>query len=303
MVAVDLHPLYPNRRLADSFAGSRIREVQHHRAHLAALLAERNVRERVIGVAMDGTGYGEDGKIWGGEFFVGDFRRFEREGNLQEVFLPSGDAAVREPWRFSLSLLHAIFGPDGPTVAFAEKYGKRGRVLLEAVLRRTGGVGTSSCGRLFDGVSTLLGLGDVSGYDGELPSRLEALAETSAPSRGHYPFSIDRDDGRLILNLLPAVAGLIRDNRPPARKARMFHRTLAKGFRTMAERLRERHGIGVVGLTGGVFQNMLLLRMTLRELRAGGFRILIHSRLPANDGCLSLGQACLASWGERADSG
>ena len=294
VVAIDMHPLYPNRRLGDRFTHSRIREVQHHRAHVAALLAERKIPDRIIGMAMDGTGYGDDGKIWGGEFFVGDIRRLDREGHLQYVFLPSGDLAIREPWRFSLSILHAIFGAGGKTAAFAEKFGKKGRVLLEAISRQAGGVYTSSCGRVFDGVASLLGLGDTSGYDGELPALLQALAEASARPSGYYPFSVGREDGRLVLNLLPAIAGLIDDSRGPAEKAWMFHRTLARGFREVAERLRERHGIGVVGLTGGVFQNMLLLKMTVRDLRAGGFRVLTHSRLPANDGSLSLGQACLA---------
>jgi hydrogenase maturation protein HypF len=294
VVAVDMHPLYPNRRLGDMFPRSRVREVQHHRAHVAALLAERKSHERIIGIAMDGTGYGDDGKIWGGEFFVGDLDRLDREGHLRYLFLPSGDLAIREPWRFSLSLLHAIFGAGGKTAAFAERFGKTGRMLLEAISHQAGGVGTSSCGRLFDGVASLLGLGDTSGYDGELPALLQTLAETATRSSGYYPFSVGRENGRLVLNLLPAIAGLIGDGREPAEKARMFHRTLARGFREMAERLRERHDIGVVGLSGGVFQNMLLLKMTVRELREGGFRVLTHSRLPANDGCLSLGQACLA---------
>ncbi len=295
VVVLDKHPLYPSRLLAADFPHCQVLEVQHHRAHLAALLAENGDPGPIIGMTMDGTGYGDDGRIWGGEFFVGDLRQLRRAGHLRYLFLPGGDQGVRQAWRFALSLLYELFGDTAPTRRWAGRFGRRGEAVLEAVARRQAGVLTSSCGRLFDGAAALLGLGQHNGYDGQLPMLLQARAERSRAGIPAYGFSLRREQSLLVLDFLPALAEMLDDRRPVADKAWGFQRTLADGFLATAKRLRQECGIAKVGLSGGVFQNLLLLRLTVQRLEENGFQVLLHRRLPANDGCISLGQAALAA--------
>jgi hydrogenase maturation protein HypF len=295
VVAMDAHPGYPNRLLAAEFAGARTVEVQHHRAHVASLLAERGETGRVLGIALDGTGYGDDGTIWGGEFFIGDLRGLERAGHLRTVFLPGGDAAAREPWRMALSLLLAL--PNNETAArrYADKFRRKGEQVFEAIVRRRGGVMTSSCGRLFDGVAALLGLGDFNSFEGELPMRLQAAAEKSRPHKKAYPFAIEKEDGMHVLDLLPAIAALLADKAGRNEKACRFHLTLAHGLLAMAAACGAAAGVHKVALSGGVMQNLLLLRMSSDQLAKNGFQPMHHVLVPANDGGISLGQAALAA--------
>jgi hydrogenase maturation protein HypF len=301
-IVVDAHPLYPNRLLAADFPDAEIVEVQHHRAHIASLLAESEETGKVLGIALDGTGYGDDGTIWGGEFFVGDLRGLERVGHLQPLFLPGGDQATREPWRTALSLLLALPGGEKSARRLAAKHGPRGRQVLAAIANRRGGVMTSSCGRLFDGAAALLGIGERNSYEGELPSRLQAVAETARPQKTPYPFVIKNSAGMAVLNLLPAVAAMLADQSDRGTKARRFHLTLAHGLLAMAVRCAAGLGIQKVALSGGVFQNVLLLRMSRELLQKKGFQVLIHSQVPPNDGGLSLGQAVLAAMKYRKES-
>jgi hydrogenase maturation protein HypF len=295
VVAVDAHPAYPNRLLADAFPGAGIIEIQHHRAHIAALLAESGETGRVLGIALDGTGYGDDGTIWGGEFFSGDLRRLERSGHLLPVFLPGGDAAAREPWRTALSLLLAIPGAEKAARRYAEKYGRKGEQVFDAVAHRRGGVMTSSCGRLFDGAAALLGFGDLNRFEGELPMRLQAEAEKAGAPKKPYPYAVEDDQGMAVLNMLPAIAAMLADKKDRREKASRFHLTLAHGLLAMARRLTGAGGTDKIALSGGVFQNALLLRMSSKLLRENGFQVLRHAQVPANDGGLSLGQAALAA--------
>ncbi len=294
VVVVDKHPAYPNRLLAAAFPQAKIVEVQHHRAHIASLLAESGETGNVLGIALDGTGYGDDGTIWGGEFFTGSLRGLERAGHLLPVFLPGGDAAAREPWRTALSLLLAL-GAEKSARRFAARFAARGELVFEAIVRRRGGVMTTSCGRLFDGVAALLGLGDSNSYEGELPSRLQAEAENARPQRQPYPYALDNKDGLWVLNMLPAVEALLADKKSRGEKARCFHLTLANALLDMAIRLTHAGGIRKAALSGGVFQNTLLLEMS-RDLFAGnGYHVLCHRQVPPNDGGISLGQAVLAA--------
>ena len=169
VIAVDSHPAYPNRLLAADFPHCEIVEVQHHRAHIASLLAESGETGKVLGIALDGSGYGDDGTVWGGEFFLGNLSGLDRVGHLLPMFLPGGDAAAREPWRMALSLLLALPGKEKSAGRFADKFGRKGEQVLESIVQRRGGVMTTSCGRLFDGVAALLGLGERNSYEGELP--------------------------------------------------------------------------------------------------------------------------------------
>jgi hydrogenase maturation protein HypF len=310
IVVIDKHPGYPNRLIAGEFPDAEVVEIQHHKAHVGALLAETGETGPIIGVSMDGTGYGDDGNIWGGEFFVGDYHSLSRFGHLKYLFLPAGDKSIKEPWRFALSLLHTLYGPDHQTVSqFAGKFGKKGHQQLEIIknARDKFGVLTSSCGRIFDAAASILGIGYFNSFDGDLPSLLQGVAEKSRGSNTGcncncdcdcdcdcYEFFIEKEEKNTVLNLLPLFDDMINDNRRVAEKAFIFHQTLANGIVSMAEQARSEYDINKVGLTGGVFQNTLLLELTLARLKAKEFQVLLHSEIPANDGGISLGQCYLA---------
>lgn len=305
VVAIDKHPGYPNRLLAREFKDAQIVEIQHHKAHVASLLAEKQINTPVIGIAMDGMGYGDDGKIWGGEFFIGDSRELERFGHLKNLYLPSGDLSVKEPWRFALSILVSLYGTREPRVKeFAGQFGEKGEKQLWLMESGLAGLGvlTSSCGRLFDAAASLVGIAHNNTFDGDLPLRLQHYAHEyqrkQQPINNRdlrlYDFSIEHPGDTCILNLLPMLDGLVRDNRPVEEKAFCFHSTLVAGMVRMAEIARDVHQIHHVGLTGGVFQNPILLELAMKQLQEKGFRVWIHSHVPANDGGISIGQALLA---------
>ncbi len=301
IVVVDKHPSYPNRLLAEAFPRAKVVEVQHHRAHIAALLAESGETGKVLGIALDGTGFGDDGTIWGGEFFLGNMRGLERAGHLLPIFLPGGDAAARAPWRTALSLLAAMPGQGKAAERFAKKFGRKGAQVLEGIRAHRGGVMTTSCGRLFDGVTALLRLGDFNSYEGELPSLLQAEGEKAGPQKKPYPFTIEKKDGKFVLNMLPAVMAMLADNKSRAEKANCFHLTLASGLSAMAVRCCAGTKIGKAALSGGVWQNTLLLKMSSGLLEKNGFHVLRHIHVPPNDGGLSLGQAALAAMKNRKE--
>jgi hydrogenase maturation protein HypF len=294
LVVLDKHPEYPNRILADDFNKSRVMEVQHHRAHVGSLLAEHGERGRILGISMDGTGFGDDGKIWGGEFFVGDCSDLARFGHLKYRLLPSGEQSIKEPWRFALSLLYDLDNDSKPVRQLAEKFNEKGKLVLDSIRNRINGIETSSCGRLFDAVAAILGIGYFSSYDGELPSLLQARAERSSKPKSIYAYSLYREEG-YILDLLPAIGEMIRDRQGVPEKAFAFHNTLAHGFLEMAEKARSDMKIRKVGLTGGVFQNTLLLELTRNLLVKNRFEVLMHSEIPSNDNGIALGQAFLAA--------
>lgn len=294
IVVVDRHPAYPNRLLAEAFPRAKAVEVQHHRAHVASVLVENGETGEAIGIALDGTGYGDDGTIWGGEFFRGDLGRLERVGHLLPFFRPGGDAAAREPWRTALSLLLAI-GAEKKAGRFARRFGRKGEQVLESITRRRGGVMTTSCGRLFDGVASLLGIGDRNSYEGELPSLLQAAAERSKPLKKEYPYALERENGLLILDLRLAIEAMLADKHCRNERAYRFHWTLASALLDMAIVLGREAKIKKAALSGGVFQNILLLKMTSDLLKKNGFQVLRHRLVPANDGGISLGQAALVA--------
>ena len=186
-------------------------------------------------------------------------------------------------------LLLAIPGAEKAARRFAKKFGRKGDQVFEAIVQRRGGVMTSSCGRLFDGVAALLGLGDFNSYEGELPSRLQAEAEKARPQKKPYPYAIEQKGGMSVLNMLLAVEAMLADKRSRAEKARCFHLTLANGLLDMAIHCTGASGIRTVALSGGVFQNLLLLKMSRNLLQKNGFQVLHHVQVPPNDGGLSLG--------------
>ncbi len=296
-VAHDLHPNYLGTRFALHDSGLPPIAVQHHHAHIASCMADNGLDGTVIGVALDGTGYGTDGDIWGGEFLVCNFLDFQRAGHLANIPLPGADAAVRQPWRSALSYLVATFGtidrkPSLPL--FRDVPTEQLRVVETMLERHLNTVQTSSCGRLFDAVASLIGLRHQTTYEGQAAIELEMVASNA---RGIYDFAIT-DLIPFQVDLRPTIACIVREMRlgtAPADVSARFHSTVAHIVADGCTRIRDHHGLNRVCLSGGTFQNLRLLGQTIALLRQAGFEAFVHHRVPANDGGLSLGQAVIAS--------
>jgi hydrogenase maturation protein HypF len=297
-VAYDLHPNYISSRFALALPIERKIGVQHHHAHIASCMAENHLRGEVIGVAFDGTGYGTDGKIWGGEFLVADFAGFKRRAHLRYVPLPGGDAAVRQPWRMALSYLRDTFGP-GPlpeSLRFFEDVPAKQITLVGAMIqRRIQTVETSSCGRLFDVVAALLRLGSRVTFEGQAAIALETAALPGVEER--YDFRVEGVD-LMEIDMRPTIEGIVRDlsaGRDTGYISACFHNTVAAAVIEVCERLRQQEGLNRVCLSGGVFQNIYLLERIVRGLYGCAFEVYLHALVPANDGGISLGQAVIAN--------
>ena len=301
-IVADRHPAYLSRRWAIEAAermGAQFVDVQHHHAHLASLLAEHGMPdgEPVLGFTFDGTGYGDDGSIWGGELLLGSYGGVRRVGSLAPVPLPGGDAAVKRPARVALAHLHAAgvaWDPALPPVAACA--GTEADVVRRMLETGTSCVPTTSAGRLFDAVSALAGAAQDAEYEGQAAIELEALAADAGTSGDAYRIDL-REGERLLLDPRPLVAAVARDAIAGERVGdigRRFHVALADAVVASAQRVWEREGVGTVGLTGGVFQNALLTELCSDRLTEVGFQVLVHRQVPANDGGLSLGQVLIA---------
>jgi hydrogenase maturation protein HypF len=293
-VVCDLHPGYQSSRLAGEFArrrGTKLLKVQHHHAHVASLIAEAGLPldTPIIGIAFDGTGYGSDGAIWGGEILVARGGQFERFAHLRYVPMAGGDASVRTPARTALSHLRAAgiaWDSDLPCVgAFAPA---ELRVLERQMERGLNCIASSSMGRLFDAVAALIGVRQRVSYEGQAAIELESLC-AAGPGR-FYPSETPLDPAPL----MRAIVADLRAGVPREEIAAGFHDAVARWVAEIACMAREATGLNRVGLTGGVFQNITLLRRCAAILRARDFELLIHRKVPANDGGLALGQAALA---------
>jgi hydrogenase maturation protein HypF len=293
-VAYDLHPLYLSTQYALGLDLEKI-GVQHHHAHIAGCMAENGLRGRVIGVAFDGTGYGTDGTIWGGEFLVADYAGFERRGHLRYVPLPGGDVAIRQPWRPALSYLADTFGASAefPDLAAWRDVAEGSRNAVRAMIaRRINTVDTSSCGRLFDAVASIIGLRQQVNYEGQAAIELEMAAAEGVTEC--CPFGIDQGT----VDFRPTIECIVRELRagmPPPVIAARFHNTVAQAIIEACRRIRVDEKLNRVCLSGGTFQNMKLLRRTLEGLRALEFDVYLHAEVPPNDGGISLGQAVIAA--------
>ncbi|MGB8652443.1 MAG: carbamoyltransferase HypF [Mycobacteriales bacterium] len=289
LVAHDLHPDYASSRYAQELDGVELVGVQHHHAHIASCLVDNGREGPVIGVAFDGTGLGADGTVWGGELLLADLRTAERAGHLRPVPLPGGDRAVREPWRMAAAYLQEAYGETPPDLPLRHRH-PRWQHVLAAAGAGVNAPPTSSAGRLFDAVAAVLGVRDVASYEGQAAIELEQLAE---PGAGAYPVVLDGAvlDGVVLFR--HCVEDLLAGTPVPVVSAR-FHDTLAATVAHACELLRERSGLGTVALSGGVWQNALLLSRALELLEDKGFEVLTHRQVPCNDGGLSLGQLAVA---------
>jgi len=300
-VACDLHPDYLSSHFAEDLAAPLMR-VQHHHAHLASCMAENGLDGDVIGIILDGTGYGTDGTIWGGEFLVGGYDSCRRAGHFRQVPLPGGDAAVREPWRMAMAYLYqalgeAAFTLDHPVV---RQLPEQDWPLFAQMLRRgINSAPTSSCGRLFDAVAALLNLRHTVSYDGQGAIELEALAESAeSEDSGSYGYNIiPNADEPLQLDFSPMMTEILTDFNagiPRSVIAFRFHATVAAASAELCLRLAKASGLERVILSGGVFQNRLLTEMIYTALSRKGLTVFTHCLVPPNDGGIALGQAAIA---------
>jgi hydrogenase maturation protein HypF len=306
VVAYDLHPEYlPTKYALDLKATRsdlRFVPVQHHYAHIASCLVENGVQQPVIGVAFDGTGYGGDRTIWGGEFLVADLKGFRRVGHLEHVPMPGGAAAIKKPYRMAMGYIHALLGADYPLHGLP-LLGQLdpGEVVVVArqIERRVNSPLTSSAGRLFDAVSALAGIRGEIDYEAQAAIELEMVADENDRSESAYPFSLAEEDGCRVVKLGALVAAVIEDVKqgvPADAVSTKFHWTMARLIVDMCRAVSRDAGIKVVALSGGVFQNRLLFRLAVDGLREGGFEVLTHRLVPCNDGGISLGQAAIANF-------
>ncbi len=307
IIACDLHPEYLSRKYAerlvreqrDTCARTRLSEIQHHHAHIASCMAENGLRGKVIGVAFDGTGYGPDGTVWGGEFLVADYRVFKRAAHLEYVAMPGGDKAVLEPIRMAFSYLYNTYGKkiDALQCELFNRLSAERRKFFSAMIdKEVNSPLTSSAGRLFDAVSSLLGLIDVIRYEGEAAIELEKRA-TKDTART-YAFTLQRIDEGIIVSFAPMIKAMMSDMRKDkdiGLIARLFHNTLAEAVTRVCLVLRQENGLKNVVLSGGVFQNRLLSEEAKRRLDKAGFRVYTHSRTSCADRGISLGQAVIAA--------
>jgi hydrogenase maturation protein HypF len=302
-LVADQHPGYRSRRWAAAHASGRpVHQIQHHHAHVASTMAE-NVHDgsrRVLGIAFDGTGYGDDGAVWGGEFLFADYGGYVRAAHLRYVPLPGGDAGVRNPCRMALSHLRAagVAWETGlPCVQACPR--DELRLLGAQLASGTRCAPTSSMGRLFDAISSIAGVCHRVGYEGQAAAELEAAARSAGAVDGSYAFAVSADDGLpWPLDAAPVVASAAADvlaGVPAPVIAVRFHRAVVSAVADIAERTRAVAGISEATLSGGVFVNVLLSAWCAQELAARGFTVLRHHRVPPTDAGLALGQIAVAA--------
>ncbi|HEY4869170.1 MAG TPA: carbamoyltransferase HypF [Candidatus Dormibacteraeota bacterium] len=303
-VAADLHPDYASTRLAERWwdAGARPVRVQHHHAHIASVLAEHDLRGEVLGVAFDGVGLGPDQSIWGGEFLLCDERSYRRAGHIAAVRQPGGDACAREGWRMAIAYLAAAGRlRDVPPRWIAESPDspddRRWRLVSRVAASAAAPLSTSA-GRLFDAVASLLGVAQESTFEAEAAMRLEALASSFGAAVPLEPIGIRQDGDSLVLDTVALVGMLVEERergRPAAELAAAFHESLARAVSAMCTRLSGELGVTRIALSGGVFQNAVLLARVEDLLRDRDLQVYANQQVPANDGGISLGQALVAA--------
>ncbi len=305
IIAHDLHPDYFSTRWAQQQSVVPTVAVQHHHAHIASCMAENHLDGPVIGFAFDGTGYGTDGCIWGGEVLIADYKRFERAAHLEYVPLPGGAAAIREPWRMAVSYLAHHFGRDflnSPVPFVRQLDPHKTELLLRMMEQNVNSPLTSSCGRLFDAVAALIGIRRQVNYEAQAAIELE-MAIAAEDDNATYPVELAPDGDHWIIGTRPMFESLLRDlarNVSAGTVSRRFHNGLVEGFVQLATLLREKTALNRVCLSGGTFHNVYLSQQLESRLSGAGFAVFAQNEVPAGDGGLSLGQALVAAHQRRA---
>ncbi len=307
IVAYDLHPEYLSTKYAMELDLPRV-GVQHHHAHIVGAMAENNHLEPVIGFSFDGTGFGTDGAIWGGEVLLATVSDFKRLAHFAYLPLPGGEASIKKPWRMALSYLIATFGPEWPSlkIDFVNRVPEAEAKVVEAQIEKgLNSPPTSSCGRLFDAVSSLIGIRDVAYYEAQAAIEMEMVVDEKV--EGKYEFELAGELGEraaqlseeesLVIDFKPLIKEIVADLEKGLEVsliAGKFHNTIASLILELTQVFSEKTGLKTVALSGGVFQNYLLLKKVIPLLRQAGLQPLIKRRVPVNDGGISLGQAVVA---------
>jgi hydrogenase maturation protein HypF len=299
-IACDMHPDYFSTKWAMQQKGLRVIEVQHHHAHIASCMAENRLEGKVIGIALDGTGYGIDKKVWGGEVLIASYTGFERFAHLEYVRLPGGDRAIKEPWRMAVSHLAHCYGPKflEIEVPFASQLNKTKTLALCRMMERNvNSPLTSSCGRLFDAVAALIGIRQEVNYEAQAAIELQMAIKDGKETLA-YPFAFVHKDGLWVMSTRPLFDALIadiEDEVPTGCMSQRFHNGLIQRFSEAAVRARTEHALNRVCLSGGSFNNAYLTAGFLAKLSSLGFEVFEQRQVPCGDGGLSLGQAVIAA--------
>lgn len=298
LVTYDMHPAYLSSSIAKRFPELQAIPVQHHHAHIASVMAEAGIQEPVIGVSFDGTGYGLDGNLWGGEFLIVSPAGFRRAGHLEYMKMPGGEAVVREPWRMAFSLLYAYLGRKALENGFSylNIRHKECQFLKTMIDRNANTWLTSSCGRLFDAIAVILGIIQVVSFEAQAAILLEqkaALVEDNT----FYCFDIVRQGKAYVIGYKPVLSKILlelKNGTPIENIARRFHNSLALMILEVVKLIRNNSGLKKVALSGGVFQNKLLNTMAITSLREEGFEVFENQYVPVNDLGICLGQTYAA---------
>ncbi|MCM8829513.1 MAG: carbamoyltransferase HypF [Candidatus Omnitrophica bacterium] len=302
IVAYDLHPDYLPTKFALNMAEKnkiKVIGIQHHHAHIASCMLDNNLPdENVIGIAFDGTGYGEEGDIRGAEFLIGDYKGYERYRFLDYIKLPGGEKAIKEVWRTGISLLYKAFGDDllKLEIPFVKRHLKQAGYIIDMLKKDINCVPASSMGRLFDGISAILGIRGEITYEAQAAIELEMVAERAGLKP--YPYGIGNGS---IIDPVPLIQGVVDDIKRGSSAGKIsyrFHKTISGIVTEICKRIKEEKNIKRVVLSGGVFQNNLLLNMVWDELKKNGFSVFCHHNIPTNDGGISAGQAVIALYSQ-----
>jgi hydrogenase maturation protein HypF len=297
-VAYDLHPDYLSTQYALSIPNIQKVGIQHHHAHIVSVMAENGIEGDVIGVALDGTGFGLDGTVWGGEFLKSNLRDFTRLAHLKKVPMPGGSMAIKEPWRMAMVYLSDAFGSEATKlkIDLMKRIDfQKWDALMRAVEKKINTPWTSSMGRLFDAVSSLLSIRDEVHYEGQAAIEMEMIADHGV--KDEYPFILHQDEDPMVVDSKEMIRGIVSDlldGVPSSRISGKFHQTIARLIVETCKTIRTKESLNRVVLSGGVFQNIFLLSLVTEGLKRSGFDVYIHHLVPTNDGGISLGQAVIA---------
>jgi hydrogenase maturation protein HypF len=296
-VAYDLHPDYLSTQYALSIQNIPRIGVQHHHAHIVSVMAENGIEGDVIGVSLDGTGFGLDGTIWGGEFIKANLRDFDRLAHLKKVPMPGSSMAIKEPWRMAMVYLSEAFGDEAIhlRIDLMKRIDfQKWDILKRAIEKKINTPWTSSMGRFFDAISSLLSIRDKVHYEGQAATELEIIADHRV--KEEYPLRIHKDEKPMVIDLTEMIRGIVRDLIDGVSSSKIsgkFHRTIGHLIVETCETIRSKQKLNRVVLSGGVFQNIFLLTLVTEGLKRSGFNVYTHHLVPANDGGISLGQAVI----------
>ena len=302
IVACDLHPDYLSTKYALSLKNVKVVKVQHHHAHIAGCMAENMIDGPVIGLSFDGTGYGEDGRIWGGEILIAEKSRFTRAAHISYIPMPGSAAAIKEPWRMAASYLYDAFGEEiwGLNIPVLKEIGRdKIRFIINMISKKINSPETSSLGRLFDGVSAIIGIRNRVCFEGQAAMELEMLSDENTAET--YDYEWIPDDNVYKILTAPIIKGIVADIHNGVHSSVIggkFHGTLIRLFTELCNIIKKDTDIEMVALSGGVFQNSILLSGMVNALEESGFKVYTHKLVPANDGGISLGQAIVAGSAE-----